>query len=294
MVKLPDSASFIRLTDLDGQDVNAVGQLAFDDPGSQLELGSAFSHDTAADSSRVGVNTPGDYLFLSSFFIPSDGTARAFPNLGWQVNGTGGLAAHGQTGRYSRDTGPPEAGNWCGFMTGLAPSDYVEVLTQPLGAEGANVASVLALQGVSIDSLFGGTPPANTFADWIAGFPAVGAENGFDDDPDGDGKANGIENWFGTDPGVFSQGVTEVAISGNTATFSHPLNDTPADDLAGGYGWSTDLASFFADGADNGAGTTVDFAQGTPAGGMVEVTATITGPVPDRLFIRVEAFQAVP
>ena len=77
-------------------------------------------------------------------------------------------------------------------------------------------------------------------------------------------------------------------VTGNTFTFTHPLNDTPADDVSAAYRWSTDLVTFYADTEDNGAGTTVSFAQGAPSGGMVTVTATIAGPVPAKLFVDVE------
>ena len=79
----------------------------------------------------------------------------------------------------------------------------------------------------------------------------------------------------------------------NTFTFTHPLNATPADDLTATYRWSTDLQTFYNDGDPNGAGTTtVTFVQGTPSGGMVTVTATITGTeIPDKLFVTVAVAQ---
>jgi hypothetical protein len=78
-----------------------------------------------------------------------------------------------------------------------------------------------------------------------------------------------------------------------TFTFTHPQTGTIADDLTATYQWSVDLQNFYDDGDSNGAGTTtVDFAQGTPSGGMVTVTATISGTViPDKLFVDVEVTQ---
>ena len=128
----------------------------------------------------------------------------------------------------------------------------------------------------------------NDFTDWIAGFPGVGGETGFEDDPDKDGNANGLENYFGTDPSASSEGVISGSLSGNTFTFTHPLNDNPADDVTAVYEWSTTLGGFNADGASDGTNT-VSFAQGAPVDGVVTVTATITGPVPDKLFVRVNA-----
>ena len=128
----------------------------------------------------------------------------------------------------------------------------------------------------------------NDFTDWIAGFSGVGGETGFEDDPDKDGNANGLENYFGTDPSASSEGVISGSLSGNTFTFTHPLNDNPADDVTAVYEWSTTLGGFTADGASDGTNI-VSFAQGAPVDGVVTVTATITGPAPDKLFVRVSA-----
>ena len=139
---------------------------------------------------------------------------------------------------------------------------------------------------------------SNTYENWIAGFfpgetdPAI---IDLDADPDGDGNDNGVENYFGTAPDTFTQGLTTGAVDtgANTFTFTHPLNATPADDLTATYRWSTDLQTFYDDGDSNGAGTTtVNFVQGAPSGGMVTVTATITGTeIPDKLFVDVEVAQ---
>jgi hypothetical protein len=132
--------------------------------------------------------------------------------------------------------------------------------------------------------------PANTYASWISGYPGVGALTGFNDDADGDGLDNGLENLFGTDPSISNQGITQVARSGNTITFQHPASATPASDVTAAYVWSTDLATFNADGATVG-GTTVAFAANTVAG-TTTVTATITGTVPAKLFAVLKAVQA--
>jgi hypothetical protein len=293
IVKLPDSADYVRLREDATQNISPDAAFSYT---TQEALAAAFTHDSGGAPTQVMVNDTGDYLFFASYFVPTTDTSnnRRFPNQGWQVNGTGGLSVFGQTGRYNRHTAAtPSCGNWSGFMTGLSSADYVEAVSRQLGDGGAEEA-VVALRGVSVDSLFTTTPPGDTYGDWIAGFPGVGTSDGFDDDPDGDGNANGIENYFGTDPGVFSAGVAEIAVSGSTVTFSHPLNDTPADDIAAAYVWSEDLATFHPDGGDNGSGTTVDFVQATPSGGMVDVTATITGPMPAKLFIAVEVTQTTP
>lgn len=135
------------------------------------------------------------------------------------------------------------------------------------------------------------------YANWIAD-PEFGinpADRGLRADPDGDGIANGIENHFGTDPNGSSQGLIPVTADAGAGTFTfiHPLNPTRSDDLTAAYRWSADLSTFTADGVAHN-GSTVDFVQGTPSGGAVTVTATVTGTPLDKLFIAVEVTQNQP
>jgi hypothetical protein len=139
-----------------------------------------------------------------------------------------------------------------------------------------------------------GSGGGNNFNDWIAGFN-VGAQNGLGDDPDGDGVDSGVENFFGTEPDSFTQGLVPgtVDTGAGTFTFTHPQTGTIADDLSAAYRWSKDLQSFNADGAADGAGTQVDFAVqlNTPQAGTTTVTATVTGTATDRIFVDVEVTQ---
>jgi len=145
--------------------------------------------------------------------------------------------------------------------------------------------------GSSFDSVTLNPNPPDNFAAWIAGYD-VGALNGFDDDADGDGIKNGVENVFGTDPSVPGQGITAVAKSGSTVTFQHPQSGVPASDVIAAYKWSTDLATFHASNVESG-GTTVTLtpALNTPSAGITTVTATITGTQPAKLFLTLEASQ---
>jgi hypothetical protein len=137
--------------------------------------------------------------------------------------------------------------------------------------------------------LTGLSGPAHDYAAWIGGYPGVGALAGFNDDADGDGLKNGLENYFGTDPATSNRGLTAVARSGNTITFQHP-NANPSSDVSGAYIWSTDLTAYRGNGAVSG-GTTVSFlaSPDTPTAGTTTVTATITGTVPSKLFVALGA-----
>jgi hypothetical protein len=135
--------------------------------------------------------------------------------------------------------------------------------------------------------------PTNTFAKWIANpdFGLAAADQGFHDDPDGDGIPNGLENFFGTHPGEFSQGLVAGRANplAGTFTFTHPQNASPPSELSASYRWSTDLAAFHLGGETSG-GTTVNFTTeaNTPSPGFTRVTATVTGTLPDRQFFDVE------
>jgi autotransporter-associated beta strand protein len=147
--------------------------------------------------------------------------------------------------------------------------------------------------GDSFDSVTLNSNPSNTYASWISGYPAVGALSGFNDDADRDGIVNGMENLFGTNPTQSSQGIVQVARSGNTVTFQHPENASPAADVTAEYVWSTDLVNFHANGATAG-GISVNFADSsnTPVAGTTTVTGTVTGTMPTKLFISLKATQA--
>ena len=128
----------------------------------------------------------------------------------------------------------------------------------------------------------------NSFATWTGGY-SLGGLSGFNDDPDGDGNANGIENYFGTHPGIKNQGLIVINGGPGSFTFTHPLNFTPATNVVGSYRWSTDMNSFHDGGQANAEGTIVSFAQSAPVSGIVTVHATVTGTPAPKLFIAIRA-----
>ncbi|MGB6219500.1 leucine-rich repeat domain-containing protein, partial [Haloferula sp.] len=138
---------------------------------------------------------------------------------------------------------------------------------------------------------FGGIPTVQVtlnFSDWIGGYPGVGAETGVGADPDRDGIPSGLENFFGTDPSVFSAGMVVVGKSGTTLTLSHPKAASSAPDLTVVYEWSSDMTVFYPAGSSNAAGTTtVNFTPSKDNPGTTTVTAQISGSViPKKVFVR--------
>ncbi len=124
--------------------------------------------------------------------------------------------------------------------------------------------------------------------------PAFGLgvdEKGFDDDPDGDGFANGLEAWLGTDPGEQDAGLAIVGSDGTITTFRHPRNGSPPGDVIGFYEWSPNLIDWYAgDGvAGPPGGSSVLFSLNTVAA-EIEVTATANEAIP-RMFIRAGAVR---
>ena len=89
-----------------------------------------------------------------------------------------------------------------------------------------------------------------------------------------------MENFFGTEPDVFTPGLVSGAVDtgAGTFTFTHPQTGTIADDLTATYHWSVDLDNFFADGvADGGSAGGLLATPDTPSAGTTTVEATVTG-----------------
>ncbi len=132
-----------------------------------------------------------------------------------------------------------------------------------------------------------------TFADWLSGYPGIGAATGFNDDPDHDGLPNGIENFFGTAPDATNPGLIQVSATATTLVFRHTRSNTPASDLTARYEWSSDAKNWHAS-AETADGTAVTLSSAiiidnnAPASDLVEVTASVTGSAAARIFVRLK------
>lgn len=119
----------------------------------------------------------------------------------------------------------------------------------------------------------------NNFNSYISN-PAFGIDAGdqdFNDDPDGDLLANGLEAWFGTHPDKYSSGIANVVRNGNTITFTHPFNISPPSDVSGSYEWSLNLVDWYAGDGVSGpsGGPTVTMTHAT-SGATTTVTTTLS------------------
>jgi hypothetical protein len=124
-----------------------------------------------------------------------------------------------------------------------------------------------------------------TFADWIADYDLDGA-TALGDDLDGDSLPNGVEAWFGTHPGQFNSGLTNLTAGGTAMTFTHPQTPPPPSDLTGFYEWSPNLVDWYdVDGVDGPpGGATVTISSAT-IGTTTTVSATASA-ASDRVFLR--------
>jgi subtilisin-like proprotein convertase family protein len=135
--------------------------------------------------------------------------------------------------------------------------------------------------------------PGGDFAAWIANYPQVGTLNGRDDDFDGDGLPNAVENLLGSSPIASNAGLVDVSTSGGSLVFYHTFAAAPASDVTGSYEWSADLVNWHASGAESG-GTIITITsevvtdEAHPDGWM-RVTASTTQGSPVRCFVRLRA-----
>jgi hypothetical protein len=212
--------------------------------------------------------------------------------------------------------GPASGGGLTGFVQYQTTSEATALADAAGGTAGGNYLKFTGLTGTSLtltslglpnqagfeqDGLAGiqivNTSPANTYATWLAGFPGVGGATGFNDDPDGDGIRNGLENHLGTDPSKPTSGLVNLTSSGSAFKFRHTRSNTPAADVTAIYQWSPDLIRWFASGETSAEGVSAILAASlitdaaAPDNDLVEVAVTITTGSVTQVFARIKANQ---
>ncbi|MCX6868233.1 MAG: hypothetical protein NTV46_18905, partial [Verrucomicrobia bacterium] len=212
--------------------------------------------------------------------------------------------------------GPNSGGGLSGYIQYQTTSEATALADVAGGTAGGNYLKFTGLTGSSLtltslglpnqagfeqDGISGlqivNTTPANTYNTWIAGYPGVGSATGFNDDPDGDGIKNGLENHLGSSPSQNSAGLANISSTGATLKFRHTRSNNIASDVTAIYQWSTDLTNWFASGQPNGQGisatitTTVITDTNAPDNDLIEATVTATGGTPARVFARIQARQ---
>jgi hypothetical protein len=130
------------------------------------------------------------------------------------------------------------------------------------------------------------------YAAWIANYPGASVAPGFQQDPDVDGIANGVEYVLGNNPSTSSTGLYQVSSTGTSVKFRHTQTNVLATNVSIFYQWSTDLQNWHASGATNAGGTSASISTSTvvntsaPSLDVIEVTTTITGGPSKRLYAR--------
>lgn len=126
---------------------------------------------------------------------------------------------------------------------------------------------------------------ANSFANWGVDND-LGDASELADDPDADRLPNGLEAWFGSNPGEFSSGIASFALAGNDTTFTHPVSPVMPDDIEGFYEWSMNLVDWYAcDGIDGPPTGETASASSQVDAGVATVTISPSASV-SQLFVR--------
>jgi hypothetical protein len=232
-----------------------IGAVSISSGGLPIELHATADGGIGARSVTL-TTTVDDTFNVASFNANGGGAVSVDPPLA-EIYASGGIGS---------------ARGAAGYQAGVAAGSHAYSWTTEEARKAVAAAFVVHAAGSKYDS-------------WISGFD-VGGQTGFGDDPDRDGLANGLEAWLGTHPGRSNTGLAGLSIDGNTATFTHPRNESMPDDLIGFYQWSPNLVDWYAgDGVDGPpAGPTVNIAS--IATGSTSIVTVVPGGVIDRLFLR--------
>ena len=161
IAKLPDNGDYIRLTDSapDNYNPSSTTALQWD---TELEVGSAFVH---TNDYRIEVNTDDDYLFFATIYDDDDAVTRGQYWQRWRKNGSS-VYQYGTSGRYGRNASDSngnaeKVGNRSAIIADLDSGDYIEAVTEAIGAANAQNADYVGLQGVRLGSILSAFPIRN-------------------------------------------------------------------------------------------------------------------------------------
>ena len=160
VVKLPDNADYIRLTDANNivNPVNAETPVNWENQNNSShhiptpEVDASFS---LVDTTKLKVAAEDDYLFLSAYLDQGGDGQYRVPYQQWRKNGTEVLK-QGETTSFNRGAESADwTGNWSGAIVGMQSDDYVEVVFSPLADDTRSVtAERQGVQGVRLSTLF--------------------------------------------------------------------------------------------------------------------------------------------
>lgn len=181
------------------------------------------------------------------------------------------------------------------------PADYTSAVAVGRHSNGYNHPWNAAVAGAGYDTMaqrwFDAIESLNlgteSFRAWITNpsYEIDPGDRGFDDDPDGDNLANGVEAWFGTSPGEYNPGFTELVTDGTTTSLQHSLSMNPPSGVTGYYEWSLDLVDWYAtDGREGPSGGLTVSINSNTVGTTTTATATASEQL-ERLFLRASVTQ---
>lgn len=198
------------------------------------------------------------------------------------------MTANLDTGIWSSRTKIDDANNtWRDLVTdgtGFNKLDTLKLILDGSAGEW-EAGEFIQLDYITVERLSASVP--YLFANWMSDY-SVTTNTGFNEDADGDGKENGLEHAFSTDPSVSdTSGISNLVMVGNSGSFTHPLNPALSEDISIAYEWSTDLQTFHASGVTVDNTTVVLTGSENLQALLTTVSANITGTVPENLFVRV-------
>ena len=125
----------------------------------------------------------------------------------------------------------------------------------------------------------------------LTAFGLAAADQDFNDDPDADHLANGLEAWFGSHPDEFNGGLSGLVTNKIFSTFTHPHNENAPVDLSGDYQWSPNLVDWYAgDGMAGPPGGPTVVITSVTLGATTTVTATASAAM-EHIFLRARALR---